>query len=120
MPVGQSIRETDPIDLEQKFTESSKSPEEDIKQDISLPKDLIMVMPLSQSLPNENTTITQDHMNPCGDVNHLLEELSEEQQIAIQQERARKIDEQNKMFSAKKLCLLLDLDHTLLNAAKVS
>jgi len=72
--------------LEQEFTESSKSPEEDIKQDIALPKDSSMVMPLSQSFPNEITTITQNHMNPCGDVNHLLEELSEEQRIPIQQE----------------------------------
>lgn len=118
MSVGQSIRETDPIDLEQEFTESSKSPEEDNKQDIALPKDSSMVVPLSQSLPNENSTITQNHMNPWGDVDHLLEGLSEEQRVAIQQERARRIDEQNKMFSAKKLCLVLDLDNTLLNSAK--
>ncbi|ERN16583.1 hypothetical protein AMTR_s00031p00210270 [Amborella trichopoda] len=33
-------------------------------------------------------------------------------------ERARMIVEQNKMFSAQKLSLVLDLDHTLLNSAK--
>ncbi|KAL4184363.1 hypothetical protein AMTRI_Chr10g640 [Amborella trichopoda] len=33
-------------------------------------------------------------------------------------ERARRIEEQNKMFSAQKLSLVLDLDHTLLNSAK--
>ncbi|KAL4184352.1 hypothetical protein AMTRI_Chr10g590 [Amborella trichopoda] len=32
--------------------------------------------------------------------------------------RARRIEEQNKMFSAQKLSLVLDLDHTLLNSAK--
>jgi len=32
---------------------------------------------------------------------------------------ARKLEEQNKMFAARKLCLVLDLDHTLLNSAMV-
>lgn len=118
MSVGQSVRETDPIDLEQGSIESSKFLEVDIQQAIEVPKDSSMVIPPLQSLSNENTIITQNHLNPWGDVDHLLEGLSEEQRIAIQQERARRIGEQNKMFSAKKLCLVLDLDHTLLNSAK--
>lgn len=118
MSVGQSIKETDTIDLEQGSIESSKFLEVDIQQAVAVPKDSIMVIPPSQSLSNENTIITQNHLNPWGDVDHLLEGLSEEQRIAIQQERARRIGEQNKMFSAKKLCLVLDLDHTLLNSAK--
>lgn len=54
-----------------------------------------------------------------GDVEHLFEGYDEKQKAAIQRERARRIQEQNKMFAARKLCLVLDLDHTLLNSAKV-
>ncbi|XP_020218578.1 RNA polymerase II C-terminal domain phosphatase-like 3 [Cajanus cajan] len=53
-----------------------------------------------------------------GDVEHLFDGYDEQQKAAIQRERARRIDEQNKMFAARKLCLVLDLDHTLLNSAK--
>lgn len=54
-----------------------------------------------------------------GNVEYLLDGYNDEQKAAIQRERARRIAEQNKMFAAKKLCLVLDLDHTLLNSAKV-
>lgn len=54
-----------------------------------------------------------------GDVEHLFEGYDDHQKAAIQRERARRIEEQKKMFSARKLCLVLDLDHTLLNSAKV-
>ncbi|KAJ6837194.1 RNA polymerase II C-terminal domain phosphatase-like 3 isoform X1 [Iris pallida] len=57
-------------------------------------------------------------VNPWGDVDHLLDGYDDQQRAAIQKERARRIAEQNKMFSEKKLCLVLDLDHTLLNSAK--
>ncbi|KDP23276.1 hypothetical protein JCGZ_23109 [Jatropha curcas] len=53
-----------------------------------------------------------------GDVEHLFEGYSDQQKAAIQRERARRIEEQKKMFAARKLCLVLDLDHTLLNSAK--
>eukprot|EP00250_Pteridium_aquilinum_P016627 c23204_g1_i1 orf=867-5330(-) len=53
-----------------------------------------------------------DHLEP------LLEGLDERQKQAVRQERARRIEEQSRMFVAKKLCLVLDLDHTLLNSAK--
>lgn len=56
--------------------------------------------------------------NPWGDVEHLFEGYDDQQKAAIQRERARRIEEQNKMFAAQKLCLVLDLDHTLLNSAK--
>lgn len=58
---------------------------------------------------------------PCtwGDVEHLFVGYDEQQKAAIQRERARRIEEQKKMFAARKLCLVLDLDHTLLNSAKV-
>lgn len=54
-----------------------------------------------------------------GDVEHLFDGFDDQQKADIQRERARRIEEQNKMFAAHKLCLVLDLDHTLLNSAKV-
>ncbi|KAF8408496.1 hypothetical protein HHK36_007652 [Tetracentron sinense] len=56
--------------------------------------------------------------NTWGDVEHLFEGYDDQQKAAIQRERARRIEEQNKMFAVRKLCLVLDLDHTLLNSAK--
>ncbi|KAG2706482.1 hypothetical protein I3760_05G104700 [Carya illinoinensis] len=56
--------------------------------------------------------------NVWGDVEHLFEGYDDQQKAAIQRERARRIEEQKKMFAAHKLCLVLDLDHTLLNSAK--
>ncbi|XP_057542171.1 RNA polymerase II C-terminal domain phosphatase-like 3 [Amaranthus tricolor] len=52
------------------------------------------------------------------DVKHLFERYDDQQKATIQQERARRLDEQKKMFASRKLCLVLDLDHTLLNSAK--
>ncbi|XP_020246902.1 RNA polymerase II C-terminal domain phosphatase-like 3 isoform X2 [Asparagus officinalis] len=63
-------------------------------------------------------TDTKPAANPWGDVDHLLDGYDDKQKAAIQKERARRIEEQNKMFAARKLCLVLDLDHTLLNSAK--
>ncbi|KAM4120220.1 hypothetical protein ACJW30_03G115700 [Castanea mollissima] len=56
--------------------------------------------------------------NSWKDVEHLFEGYDEQQKAAIHRERARRIEEQNKMFASRKLCLVLDLDHTLLNSAK--
>uniref|UniRef100_J3N8N8 protein-serine/threonine phosphatase n=1 Tax=Oryza brachyantha TaxID=4533 RepID=J3N8N8_ORYBR len=56
--------------------------------------------------------------SPWGDVDHLLDGYDDQQKALIQKERARRIMEQQKMFAAQKLCLVLDLDHTLLNSAK--
>ncbi|XP_050372945.1 RNA polymerase II C-terminal domain phosphatase-like 3 [Argentina anserina] len=53
-----------------------------------------------------------------GDVEHLFEGYDDKQKAAIQRERTRRLEEQKKMFAARKLCLVLDLDHTLLNSAK--
>ncbi|KAJ8531118.1 hypothetical protein K7X08_025849 [Anisodus acutangulus] len=53
-----------------------------------------------------------------GDVEHLFEGYSDQQRADIQKERARRLQEQKKMFAVRKLCLVLDLDHTLLNSAK--
>lgn len=64
-------------------------------------------------------SVTSRSQSTWGDVEHLFEGYDEQQKAAIQRERARRIEEQNKMFAARKLCLVLDLDHTLLNSAKV-
>ncbi|XP_038992471.1 RNA polymerase II C-terminal domain phosphatase-like 3 [Hibiscus syriacus] len=56
--------------------------------------------------------------NKWGDVEHLFERYDDRQKAAIQRERVRRLEEQKKMFAARKLCLVLDLDHTLLNSAK--
>lgn len=71
---------------------------------------------------SSSQTVTVDaslETNPWGDMDHLLNGYDDQQKAAIQKERARRIAEQNKMFAAGKLCLVLDLDHTLLNSAKV-
>ncbi|XP_060190234.1 RNA polymerase II C-terminal domain phosphatase-like 3 [Lycium barbarum] len=53
-----------------------------------------------------------------GDVEHLFDGYSDQQRADIQRERTRRLEEQKKMFAVRKLCLVLDLDHTLLNSAK--
>ncbi|XP_073007751.1 RNA polymerase II C-terminal domain phosphatase-like 3 [Typha latifolia] len=68
--------------------------------------------------PEGVTTSTSQSVNPWGDVDHLLDGYDDQQKAAIQRERAKRITEQNKMFAARKLSLVLDLDHTLLNSAK--
>ncbi|EPS65942.1 hypothetical protein M569_08831, partial [Genlisea aurea] len=55
--------------------------------------------------------------NPWSDVDQFLEGFNEQQRAAFLKERARRLEEQKKMFAARKLCLVLDLDHTLLNSA---
>ncbi|KAF5194342.1 Rna polymerase ii c-terminal domain phosphatase-like [Thalictrum thalictroides] len=70
------------------------------------------------ALVMEGVTETSRSQNTWGDVEHLFEGYDDQQKAAIQRERTRRIEEQNKMFAAKKLCLVLDLDHTLLNSAK--
>lgn len=56
--------------------------------------------------------------NNWDDVEHLFEGFDDQQKAAIHRERARRMQEQRKMFAGRKLCLVLDLDHTLLNSAK--
>jgi hypothetical protein len=52
-------------------------------------------------------------------VEALLSGLDAKERGAIEVERARRLGEQDRMLEARKLCLVLDLDHTLLNSAKV-
>ncbi|KAL1176065.1 hypothetical protein V6Z11_A04G133200 [Gossypium hirsutum] len=68
--------------------------------------------------PEVGVTCPPPSQNAWGDVEHLFEKYDDRQKAAIQRERARRIEEQKKMFAARKLCLVLDLDHTLLNSAK--
>ncbi|PPD94645.1 hypothetical protein GOBAR_DD08348 [Gossypium barbadense] len=70
--------------------------------------------------PEAGVTCPPPSQNAWGDVEHLFEKYDDRQKAAIQRERARRIEEQKKMFAARKLCLVLDLDHTLLNSAKAS
>ncbi|XP_031490042.1 RNA polymerase II C-terminal domain phosphatase-like 3 isoform X2 [Nymphaea colorata] len=72
----------------------------------------------NNGIANKGPADDEQGQDLWGDVDHLLEGLDEQQKVAIQKERARRIEEQNKMFAARKLCLVLDLDHTLLNSAK--
>jgi RNA polymerase II C-terminal domain phosphatase-like 3/4 len=65
------------------------------------------------------TTLAGQPVDPYGAVDHLLGGYDEQQKSLIQKERARRIEEQRELFRARKLCLVLDLDHTLLNSAKV-
>ena len=73
----------------------------------------------SGSKPESAAAGPSQPQNTWGDVEHLFDGYDDQQKAAIQRERARRIEEQNKMFAARKLCLVLDLDHTLLNSAKV-
>ncbi|XP_047330616.1 RNA polymerase II C-terminal domain phosphatase-like 3 [Impatiens glandulifera] len=66
----------------------------------------------------ESSMGTSQPQNKWGDVEHLFEGFDDQQKATIQKERTRRIEEQKTMFSARKLCLVLDLDHTLLNSAK--
>lgn len=78
-----------------------------------------IVLESSQPLPSEVASVVPSRpQNSWGDVEHLFEGFDDQQKAAIQRERARRIEEQKKMFAARKLCLVLDLDHTLLNSAK--
>lgn len=65
------------------------------------------------------SSVPAQSQNPWADVEHLFEGYDDQQKAAIQRERARRMEEQKKMFASHKLCLVLDLDHTLLNSAKV-
>jgi RNA polymerase II C-terminal domain phosphatase-like 3/4 len=65
------------------------------------------------------TPETGEPVDPYGAVDHLLGGYDEQQKGLIQKEKARRIEEQRELFRARKLCLVLDLDHTLLNSAKV-
>lgn len=66
----------------------------------------------------EVSAVSSRSQNNWGDVEHLFDGFDDQQKAAIQRERTRRIEEQRKMFAARKLCLVLDLDHTLLNSAK--
>ena len=74
---------------------------------------------VAAAVPETCASASSQSQSTWGDVEHLFEGYDEQQKAAIQRERARRIEEQNKMFAARKLCLVLDLDHTLLNSAKV-
>ncbi|OVA17386.1 BRCT domain [Macleaya cordata] len=85
----------------------------DMRTVVTVPKDQ---QSGTGTTPEEGTVLPSE--NKWEDVEHLFEGYDDQQRAAIHRERARRIEEQNKMFAARKLCLVLDLDHTLLNSAK--
>ncbi|XP_057496694.1 RNA polymerase II C-terminal domain phosphatase-like 3 isoform X2 [Actinidia eriantha] len=72
----------------------------------------------SISSSEEVATGPSQSQNTWAHVEHLFDGFDDQQKAAIHRERARRIEEQKKLFAANKLCLVLDLDHTLLNSAK--
>ncbi|RRT35930.1 hypothetical protein B296_00042328 [Ensete ventricosum] len=52
----------------------------------------------------------------CGGIDHLLVGCNDQQKAAIHTEIARRIMEHIRLLAARKLSLVLDLDHTLLNS----
>ncbi|XP_075481745.1 RNA polymerase II C-terminal domain phosphatase-like 3 [Primulina tabacum] len=71
------------------------------------------------SLASEEPTVVPPRPTIAwSDMEHLFDGFNDQQKVAIQRERNRRMEEQKKMFTAHKLCLVLDLDHTLLNSAK--
>ncbi|CAI0381407.1 unnamed protein product [Linum tenue] len=130
---------TSPPDISMLFTDSLKN----IASIVSVSQVPTAVPNLSQSLPVQSvlpkhkvvpeeragagastaqvsSLAPRSQQNTWSDVEHLFEGYDDQQKAAIQRERARRLEEQKKMFSANKLCLVLDLDHTLLNSAKFS
>ena len=92
---------------------------------VSKPIDIATKVPVNKVEVKVDTSTSMTAPKQREIINHwdnlepLLEGLEEKQKQAVRQERARRIDEQSRMFAARKLCLVLDLDHTLLNSAKV-
>lgn len=56
----------------------------------------------------------------CGGIDHLLVGCNDQQRAAIHREIARRIMEHIRLLAARKLSLVLDLDHTLLNSTTVN
>lgn len=56
----------------------------------------------------------------CGGIDHLLVGCNDQQKAAIHREIARRIMEHIRLLAARKLSLVLDLDHTLLNSTTVN
>nr|XP_043638933.1 RNA polymerase II C-terminal domain phosphatase-like 3 [Erigeron canadensis] len=63
---------------------------------------------------------TTQSQNNWENVEQYFGKFDDQQRAAIQRERSKRMEEQKKMFADRKLCLVLDLDHTLLNSAKYS
>ena len=57
---------------------------------------------------------------PMDDFDEFLRDLTEEERRQVVEERRRRMREVEAMIRKGKLCLVLDLDHTLLNSAKAS
>lgn len=120
-PLNISTKHVDPVSNSQLAATALMAPTQQISGSINTvdPR-----LPVEQNGKNADETTNDapatapEAVHPWGDVDHLLDGYDDQQKALIQKERARRITEQHKMFSARKLCLVLDLDHTLLNSAK--
>ncbi|KAK4764154.1 hypothetical protein SAY87_013592 [Trapa incisa] len=139
-PADSSVVISQPVaapDTAQKFTSALKSSADIVTVSHALPS--LPVEPIQNSsglvdktkgsnspeqqigngmLVDAGSSVHSQPQNSWGSVEHLFEGYDDRQKAAIQRERARRIEEQRKMFASRKLCLVLDLDHTLLNSAK--
>lgn len=112
--VGQSNRDSKTIEVSQILFRNKRD------GNLAVNDPGIINLPSVQCLPDPYTmNCTTDLDSSFVTKDHLFEGLNEKQRTAIQQE-TRRIKEQNKMFNARKLSLVLDLDHTLLNSAMFS
>ncbi|KAF6138012.1 hypothetical protein GIB67_041885 [Kingdonia uniflora] len=81
-------------------------------------KDMNTVTAEPNETPSEGAPGSSQSQTTWKNVEHLFQEYNDKERATIHIERAKRIEEQNKMFATKKLSLVLDLDHTLLNSAK--
>ncbi|KAL7596853.1 hypothetical protein Lser_V15G28200 [Lactuca serriola] len=58
-------------------------------------------------------------LNGWGDVEQFFGRFDDQQWAAIHRERSKRMEEQKKMFADRRLCLVLELDHKLLNSTKL-
>ncbi|KAF9622449.1 hypothetical protein IFM89_031252, partial [Coptis chinensis] len=70
-------------------------------------------------MPEGDKMGTLQTQNAWGDITHVIEGYNDHEKADIRRERASRIEEQNAMFAARKLSLVLDLDHTLLHSATI-
>ncbi|KAJ8475975.1 hypothetical protein OPV22_019702 [Ensete ventricosum] len=82
------------------------------------PQSASMVRPGGIQLVVPAPAVASQESAKKGDIDRLLDGRILEQKAAAQRDRARRLVEQNRMVASRKLSLVLDLDHTLLNSTK--
>lgn len=113
-----SVSKVDPVSNSQLAASSLIAPQETLVSVNRADPRLAAGQNDSNDAAPATTLGTRPPANQWGDLDDLLNGYDDQQKALIQKERARRIMEQHTMFSSRKLCLVLDLDHTLLNSAK--